>query len=165
MQPQNPQFVAEVVEFDGQPLPQMQPFGQMSVEQIVEPAESGDPALSVDSGFGCRDIAPRVDGDDLLDRHRIAAGQSHGDVVTDFGCFVEQTIGSGYGLPVAPDGAARRHGDGNARLGRLHGQQDRIVADLPLVHRPEMLVGQVPVTLDKRVRHVAVQGRANLDRP
>ena len=165
MQAQDAQFVGEVVEFDGQPLPQMHPVGQVPVEQLVEPAESGEPALGVDSGFGRRDIAPGVDGHDLLDRHRVTDRQSHRDVVTDFGGLVEQAVGSWDGTPVAPHGASRRHGDGNARLSRLHGQQHRIVGDLPLVHRREMLVGQVPVALDQRVRHVAVQGRANLDRP
>ena len=93
MQAQDPQFVGEVIEFDGQPLPQMQPRDEVPVEQLCEPAESGEPALGVDSGFGCRDIAPRADAHDLLDLHRLTDRQPHRDVMTDFGGLVEQPIG------------------------------------------------------------------------
>ena len=48
----------------------MRPRGQMPVEQLVEAAESGHPTCSVDGGFGRRDVTPRVDGHDLLDRDR-----------------------------------------------------------------------------------------------
>ena len=85
----------------------------------------------VDAGFGRRDVAARVDGHDLLDRHRLAGRQPHRDVVTDLGVLVEQAIGGRDGLTVAPHGASRGHGDGDAGLGRLHGQQDRIVGESP----------------------------------
>ena len=50
MQAQDPQFVGEVVEFDGQPLPQVHPVGQMPIQQLGEPAESGDQAFASTAG-------------------------------------------------------------------------------------------------------------------
>ena len=57
MQPQNAQFVGEVVEFDGQPLPQMDPGERVPVEQFGESAQPAEPSLGVDRRFGRRDVA------------------------------------------------------------------------------------------------------------
>ena len=165
VQSQDAHFVGEVFELDRQALPQMYPGIQVPVAQLGEPAESAQPPLGIDSGFGRRDIAPGEEGHHLLYRQHITEGQLDRDIVPDFCCLVDQAVGGRHGSPVTPHDASRRHSDGNARLGRLNRQQHRVVIDLPLFHQPEMIVGQVPIPLDERVRDVAVQRRANLDCP
>ena len=165
MQPQDAHLVGEVVEFDGQPLPQMHPGGEVAVEQLGEPAEPRQRALRVDAGFGRGDVASGVDRDHLLHRHRLTGRQLHRDVVTDFGIPGKQPTSRRDGRAVTAHGVSRGHGDRDAGLSGLHGQQDRIVREFACLRGPEMLVGQVPIALDQGVRHVAVQGRAELDGP
>ena len=102
MQAQDAQFVGEVLEFDGQPFPQVDPVREVPVEEIGEAAESGEPALGLDGGFGRRDVAPGVDGHHLLDGHHVAGRQPHRDVVTDLGVRFEEAVSGWDGLSVAP---------------------------------------------------------------
>src|SRR5271157_3462727 len=94
MQSEDAQFVCEVIELDGQALPQMYPVIQVPVSQLGESAESAQPALGIDSRFGRRDIAAGEEGHDLLYRQRLTDRQLDGDIVADLCCLVNQAIGS-----------------------------------------------------------------------
>ena len=95
-----------------------------------------------------------VDRGHLLHRHRLAGRQLHREVVTDFGVPGKQPTSHRHGCAVTAQGVPRGHGDRDAGLSGLHGQQDRIVREFAGLRGPEMLVGQLPVPLDQRVRHV-----------
>ena len=168
VQPQDAQFVGVVVEFDGQPLPQVRPGGRVPVAQLGESARVGRAsARPPTAGSDVATSRPVTTVTIFSTRHRLGLPPARRR------CR-DRSRTPRRRADTSPTRRLRRATRWSAPPWRS-GICDCVVCDRQqhrvrrrahrLSSRAEMVAGQLPVALDQQLRHVAVERRADLDRP